>query len=147
MATCRLVDLLVDACRSVGVPAQAAGVATNGATTHGWKTMGRWRLGVVVTPRLIEDGSERRAAPAIGVGVWTASWIPMATSPRREPEGRAVGDEDVTTRYAPLREATESGSFVSVRVRQSPAANAWPVTVSDAFKNCGGQRTRAEQPT
>ena len=62
------------------------------------------------------------------------------------PESRAVGGEDVTTRYAPPeKEATQSGSFVSVRVRQSTGGErmALPVTVGDAFQNYGSQRTRA----
>ena len=81
-------------------------------------------------------------------GVWATSWKPVDGhfTMAWNPESRAVGGEDVTTRYAPPeKEATQSGSFVSVRVRQSTGGErmALPVTVADAFQNYGSQRTRA----
>ena len=60
-------------------------------------------------------------------GVWATSWKPVDGhfTMAWNPESRAVGGEDVTTRYAPLENTTQSGSFVSVRAANRPAANAW----------------------
>ena len=161
MATCTgLSILLVDACRSVGVPARAAGVANwhDQRGNHTWVEIHdgqRWRF--LGADEYDAKGLDRgwftgAASKAIAgdpvFGVWATSWKPVNGhfTMAWNPESRAVGGEDVTTRYAPTQEnTTESGSFVSVRVRQSAGGErmALPVTVADAFKNYGSQRTRA----
>ena len=160
MATCTgLSILLVDACRSVGVPARAAGVANwhDQRGNHTWVEIHdgqQWRF--LGADEYDAKGLDRgwftgAASKAIAgdpvFGVWATSWKPVDGhfTMAWNPESRAVGGEDVTTRYAPNQEKAESGSFVSVRVRQSAGGErmALPVTVADAFKNYGSQRTRA----
>ena len=161
MATCTgLSILLVDACRSVGVPARATGVANwhDQRGNHTWVEIHdgqRWRfLGADEFDAKGLDrgwftGAASKAVPGDPIfGVWSTSWKPVDGhfTMAWNPESRAIGGEDVTTRYTPdKKDSPDIGAFVSVRVRKTAGGErmALPVTVSDAFKTYGTKRTRA----
>jgi hypothetical protein len=113
-ATCTgLAILLIDACRAVGIPARAAGVAawTNKPGNHTWVEIwdGRWKfLGADESdPRGLDRGwFAADAAKAVATepshAVWASSWksvdghFPLAWNP----QNAAVGAVNVTARYA-----------------------------------------------
>lgn len=126
-ATCTgLAILLVDACRSVGIPARAAGVASwhDKRGNHTWVEAwdGRWRFVGADEPD--PKGLDRGwfvgdAAKAIAgddtFGVWASSW--RATGRRFplvwDPESEGVPGVDVTHRYR--RDGAASGEGRAVR--------------------------------
>ena len=129
-ATCTgLSILLVNACRSVGVPARVAGVAEWVSTpgNHTWVEVWdgeRWRF--TGADEYDARGLDRgwfvgRAAQAIAGSeahaVWASSWsrtdahFPMAWNR----QDRTVGGIDVTTRYAPDQKEDEAQSATVTR--------------------------------
>ena len=150
LASCSgLSILLVDACRSVGVPARFVGVPmwTDGSGNHSWVEVwdgARWRYTGAAEPsgdRLDEGWFSGRASGqnrdkpeyAIYAVTWRDSGVefPFLFDPTR-PRARAV---DVTDRYAGKAAAVPAGSRVlrvCVRDPQSRLRVARTVEVRDA---------------
>ncbi|MES2568831.1 MAG: transglutaminase-like domain-containing protein [Verrucomicrobiota bacterium] len=159
-ATCTgLAIVLVDACRSVGIPARVAGTAewTNKRGNHTWVEIwdGEWKF--TGADEFDAKGLNRGwfagdAAKAIANdpihAIWASSWKPVDGSFPMvwAPESRNVGAVNVTARYTG-NPAGKSDSLVHLRVLESPARNADNrIVVTAELCNQAGE-VIASQPT